>query len=238
MKKCWKILLAALVFALLASNIFFIVHDGYLDKFLFRYAGKERSNVPPNDEATTGWRESLEQLNYDADIAFFGDSITSMGHWQEWFPEKKIINLGISANSLQDMEERIGMVYSVKPEKVFIMGGVNGVTKGNIDPYVRRYASIVSKLQENLPGVKIYVQSVLPVSPGMEKHYNMSNDAMRQFNEALRKICEEKGCVFVDLFPLYEKDGVMNRDLTSDGVHLVEGAYEPWIEAIRPYVEE
>lgn len=73
---------------------------GYWDKLLYRYFGVERSNVSSNDSTLSGWRRSLMQLDCDADIAFFGDTITIGGNWQEWFPEKKVINLGVPGMEL------------------------------------------------------------------------------------------------------------------------------------------
>ncbi|MBO5569413.1 MAG: hypothetical protein J6A79_10850 [Clostridia bacterium] len=185
----------------------------------------------------SGWRRSLLQLDYDADIAFFGDSITAGGNWQEWFPEKKIINLGVPGNALDDMDERIDMLYSVKPEKVFIMGGINGITTVSIDPYVVRYQKIIDEIQENLPGVEIYIQSVLPISVEKGKQYNIDNDAIRHFNDEVEKLAEETDCVYIDLYRLYDADGVMNPELTRDGVHLKDDAYGLWIETIRPYID-
>ncbi len=127
---------------------------GYWDKFLYRYCGVERSNVSNKDSTLIGWKKSLAQLEYDADIAFFGDSITAGWNWQEWFPEYKVINLGVPGNALEDMDERIDMLFAVKPEKVFIMGGINGITKVSIEPYVVRYDHIINEIQENLPGTK------------------------------------------------------------------------------------
>ncbi len=205
--------------------------------FLYRYCGVERSNVSSNDSTVIGWRNSLEQLNYDADIAFFGDSITAGGKWQRWFPNHKVINLGVQGNSLEDMDERIDMLYSVKPEKVFIMGGINGITRVTIAPYVARYEKIINEIQENLPGSEIFIQSVLPISSEKGKQYNIDNDAIRSFNLELERLAEDRGCTYIDLYSQYEKNGVMNPDLTRDGVHLKDDAYELWIETIRLYID-
>ena len=209
-----------------------------MDKFLYRYCGVERSNVSSNDSTVIGWRKSLAQLDYDADIAFFGDSITAGGNWQEWFPEKKIINLGVPGNALEDMDERIDMLYSVNPEKIFIMGGINGITRVTIVPYVVRYERMIDEIKENLPETQIYIQSVLPISIEKGKQYNIDNEAVRNFNLELQRLADEKDCVYVDLFYLYESDGVINPDMTKDGVHLKDGAYNLWINTIRPFIEE
>ena len=205
---------------------------------MYHYCGVERSNVSNKDSTVIGWKKSLAQLEYDADIAFFGDSITAGGQWQEWFPEYKVINLGVPGNALEDMDERIDMLFAVKPEKVFIMGGINGITKVSIEPYVVRYDHIINEIQENLPGTKIYIQSVLPISVERGKRYNIDNEAIRNFNLELQRLAEDKNYVYVDLFSIYEIGGVMNPELTRDGVHLRDDAYGVWVEKIRPYIEK
>lgn len=136
------------------------------------------------------------------------------------------------------MDERVDMLYSVNPEKVFIMGGINGITKVTVDPYVARYEKIINEIQDNLPGTEIYIQSVLPVSVEKGKQYNIDNDTVRHFNTELERLAVENGCVYIDLFSLYEADGVMNPELTKDGIHLKEEAYLYWVETIKPYIEE
>lgn len=236
-KTLLRILNIGLIVLLLCGNVFQIIGGGYWDKFLYRYCGVERSNVKSNDSTVISWRKSLAQLDYDADIAFFGDSITAGGNWQQWFSEYKIINLGVQGNALEDMNERIDMLWAVRPEKVFIMGGINGITKVSVDPYVTRYELMIDEIKEYLPGVEIYIQSVLPISVEKGKRYNIDNETIKRFNLELQKMAEEKNCVYIDLYKLYESDGVLNPIMTRDGVHLKEEAYEPWVETIRPYIK-
>lgn len=40
------------------------------------------------------------------------------------------------------------------------------------------------------------------------------------------------------MFDLYENDGYMNEQLTSDGIHLQGKAYEIWISEIEQYIYE
>lgn len=236
MKNIPMIVLSVLCLCFLASTAFFAIGGGYIDKVSFRYFGVERTNEDINNGTKIGWERCLEQLNYDSDIVFFGDSITSGHNWQKEFPGVKVVNLGVPGDALQDMYNRLDMVVDVKPEKIFIMGGVNGIRDGVTKVYLDRYALILDELKEKIPNVEIYVQSVLPVSKTKEG-YVCKNSTIAEFNKGLQQLTEKRNCIYVDLYSLYLKDGEMNTALTSDGIHLKEDAYSPWVDAISDYIK-
>lgn len=67
--------------------------------------------------ALNGWTNTLQKLDYDADIAFFGNSITCMSDFQKSFPDKKVINLGYPGDTMKGMVLRMAMLKAVEPEK-------------------------------------------------------------------------------------------------------------------------
>lgn len=42
---------------------------------------------PQVDWTLVSWKSNLEAMDYDADIVFFGDSITRGGKWSDAFPD-------------------------------------------------------------------------------------------------------------------------------------------------------
>ena len=44
--------------------------------------------------------------------------------------------------------------------------------------------------------------------------------------------------VYDDIYNLYEKDGVLDPDLTVDGIHLQPYAYNIWAEVLKEYVHD
>lgn len=211
------------------------IRGGYIDKVLYRYFGVERVNFDADDSAVVGWKRSLEQMDIDADVVFFCDSLTSAHDWQEEFPDVRVINLGIPGNALLDMYNRIDMVAGVKPEKIFIMGGVNGIRNGVTGVYLERYALILDELMERVPGVQIYVQSVLPVSKSKEGSV-CRNSTIEVFNGELKTIALERGATYIDLYSLYVLNGYINPELTKDGLHLQDNAYGIWVDAVSKYI--
>ena len=104
-------------------TIFF--RENYSERILIRCGLKEEKAQEPGINYTLiSWESSLAQLDYDADIVFLGDSITQMGNFQSYFIDKRIINLGISGDSLCGMTSRVNMISNVKAEKVFLMAGI------------------------------------------------------------------------------------------------------------------
>ena len=173
-------------------------------------------------------------------IFFFGDSITQYSDFGEYFDRYEICNLGCGSDSLQGMITRVPMIASVNPEKVFIMGGINGLRDNNVPLSLQLYSELLDKIIEVCPNAEIFVQSVLPISSNREDNQVQGgickNQTIRVFNEGLKNLAKEKELTYIDLYPLYELDGSMNPEYSTDGVH-IEGNYKIWAEAIKAYID-
>ena len=208
---------------------------GYIDKALAKVGVKEYE--PPTDWTLVSWKSSLEAMDYDADIVFFGDSITRGGQWAEAFPDKAIVNLGRSGDSLSGMINRVDMIASVTPEKVFVLGGINSLTDKNSEECIAQYRELIETVKETVPNAELYVQSVLPVTVDYQKN-TASNESIVNFNAEIEKLADEFGITYINIFDLYAVDGALAPELTKEGIHLVTEAYDRWYDEIRPYVEE
>lgn len=129
------------------------------------------------------------------------------------------------------------MLASVKPEKVFIMGGINSLSDKNIDTVFQQYEALIDEVQAKLPEARLYIESILPISKEKEKDC-ADNTVISVFNERLQTLAEERNLSYIDLHSLYILDGCMNPEFTKDGVHLYLDAYEYWFDAIEDYVNE
>lgn len=228
------ILLCAVAFIGIATSCVLFFHGGYFDKVLVKL-GLKKHPSETNWELKS-WDSCLEKLDYDADVAFFGDSITRGGDFQDYFKNVKSVNLGLSGDTLIGMKSRVSMVKNTTPEKVFIMGGINSLTDNNIELCVNDYAEMIELILADLPDIDIYIQSVLPTS--VEKtDSSRNNETVERFNNELKKLAEKKNCTYIDLFSLFCKDGEMNSDYSVDGMHINEKGYAVWAEAIADFVE-
>lgn len=183
-----------------------------------------------------GWTNTLKKLDYDADVVFFGNSITCGGNFQDYFPNIKTCNLGYPGDNMDGMMLRIGQVKSVTPEKVFVMAGINGLQYQIEEVFENKYQRMVDTIKSSVPEAEIYLQSILPVNHSMSNVYTNS-DKILKANEIIAKIAARSNCIYVDLWSLYEKDGEMPKELTRDGVHLFPEAYDRWAQEIKKYIE-
>ena len=244
-QKSRKGLVVSLVLSLVANvvllaGIYFI---GGVKTNFFRRIGIRMGicEMNPKDRGDywciQGWTNTLEKLNYDSDVVFFGNSITRGGSFQNYFPNVKTCNLGYPGDNMDGMMLRVKQIKVVKPEKVFVMAGINGLQMQTIDVFESKYQRMVDSIKSVVPDAAIYLQSILPVNHEMTKG-GASAEKIKNANAIIKEIAQRSDCVYVDLWSLFEKNDEMPRELTRDGVHLKSEAYERWMEEIRKYIEE
>lgn len=234
--KFYAVAVTAVMLLILAAFLVVFTHAGYHTKVLVKLGLKEP--VVKTNHALLAWENCLEKLDYDADVVFFGDSITYQSDFQH--PGLKIVNLGYSGDTLSGMTGRIPMVQAVNPEKVFVLGGINGLTDANLSQTADLYENLLDQLRQALPDARIYVQSILPVAKEREATLTniCHNETIVAFNERLEEMAAQRGLTYIDIHSLYYCDGQLDSAVTSDGLHLEPHAYEKWEAAIKPYLDE
>ncbi len=165
-------------------------------------------------------------------IAMLGDSITDWSEWNELFERNDIINRGISGDSTDGLLKRIDGINS-SVSKVFIMIGINDLSKGKSVAYVfNNYKKIVTLLkQKNMQPI---IQSILFVDP--VKNQRVKNSDIEQLNNKLKKYAVENDMVYIDLNMKLSKDKKLRSDYSYDGLHLNGDAYKAWKEILEPYL--
>lgn len=211
------------------------VKGNFFHKVMLKFNMTE--DVPGMDYwAVNGWTNTLEKLGYDSDIVFFGNSITYGSSFHENFSDRKIVNLGYPGDNLSGLLARIPQVRCLKPEKVFVMAGINDIFSRDDNKFKTQYAMLIDSLMTIVPPKGIYVQSMLPVNHELKSE--IDNDDIVRRNGFIREIACARECTYIDLFSLYSIDGDLPAELTRDGLHLKDKAYAKWAEEIRCYVYE
>lgn len=238
------ILLSAFCILFLFGLTVIFIHEDYGNKLLnkLRLTKTEMPSTtnitaePEIDYTLESWENCLSQLNYDADIAFLGDSITYGSDFQDYFgADIRICNLGLPGDSIEGILGRISMVPSVNPEKVFVMAGINGLSDENIEEQVRLYAQLIDSIEDDVP--EIYIQSVLPIAQSREAQY-CKNETIRTFNTFIKKLAQVHDCTYVDLYALFsDNDGYIESIYTTDGIHLTDVAYKKWGNRLEEFVD-
>lgn len=189
-------------------------------------------------------RASLfEVLPVDSsNIVFLGNSLTNGCEWHELFDNPKIINRGINGDIASGISARLGSVVDGKPDKIFLMAGINDVSHHiSADSIAHDVAAILDTIIARSPGTKIYLQSCLPFNESFKRWKNLegTQGLIVDLNKRLEKIAKKRGVVWINLYPLFS-DGKDNLrpELTNDGLHLLGPGYLIWKEAISQYVNE
>jgi lysophospholipase L1-like esterase len=188
-------------------------------------------------------RKSLFEILPDTknEIIFLGNSITDGSEWCELLGNPRAKNRGISGDTSEGVLFRLYQVTRVQPAKVFLLIGINDLSK-NISPdtvYVN-ICKIVSTIRTKSPKTKVYVQSILPVNNTFKTFANHTSRTpqVKDLNERLRTICPRLGATYVDLFSELKNpnDDLLNPMYTNDGLHLLGEGYKAWMRVIQPYL--
>ena len=165
-----------------------------------------------------------------AKTVFLGGSQTAGWKYVGGFPE--VVNKGAVSNTTAKILKGLNPVVAMKPEKVFILEGINEIWSPNAS-ILSRYREILRRIHQGSPKTVVFVQSVLPVV----NRPDLSNDKIRDLNAGLQALCAEMpGCVYIDLYSHFMVAGALNESLTTDGVHLRPDGYKLWQALIEKYV--
>lgn len=154
---------------------------------------------------------------------FLGDSLTAEGNWTEWFPEHRVVNLGVSGDTTEMVLERLGSVIEERPDVVVVMIGTNDLAwRRSVEQIVGGVESIIWRLHHELPDARILVQSVLPRAEDYTARIKDINIHLRQFAPTVK-------AEWVDLWPAFADDSdELRTDLSPDRLHLNEQGYREW----------
>ena len=184
--------------------------------------------------------ESLQHT--ENDIVFLGDSITDGGEWIELFGDPRLKNRGISGDVTWGVLDRLAEVTAGKPEKIFLMIGVNDLARGkSVKEIVANHLKIVEKIRKETSETQLYLQSVLPVNDvfGKFKNHTDKTEQILAINDALRESAENwPNTTYVDLFtPFANDEQRLDSKYSNDGLHLTGDGYLLWKTIIAKFVE-
>ena len=167
-----------------------------------------------------------------AKTVFLGGSQTA--GWKHMGLFKDVVNKAAVSNTTAKILKGLGPVVGQKPEKVFILEGINELYSPNA-AILARYREILLRINKGSPGTMIFVQSVLPVV----NRPDLSNEKIIELNSGLKALCADmQRCVYIDLFSHFAVNGALNESLTTDGVHLRPDGYKLWQALIEKYVSQ
>lgn len=197
------------------------------------------STYRPNNYALkVGEFESFP--NASTDIIFLGNSITAGIDWNELLAIPQARNRGISGDITFGVLERLDEVIEGKPAKVFVLIGINDISRNIPDSVIlENYKKIIDRIKAGSPRTKIYFQTLMPVNNTFTKfknHYN-KDVHIKSVNDGLKKISAEENITLVDLHPHFlDEEGRLIKSFTEDGLHLNAEGYKVWKKVLLPYL--
>lgn len=178
--------------------------------------------------------------NSKNDIIFLGNSITDYTDWNELLQLPEARNRGISGDITFGVLERLDEVYEGKPAKVFILIGINDISRNIPDSVILdNYKKMIQRIKAGSKKTKIYFNTLLPVNNtfGDRAHFN-KDQHIAAVNEGLKKLCAEEKITLIDIHPHFEDDNKrLDKTMTYDGLHLNAEGYKKWAFILQPYLK-
>lgn len=217
----------------------------YILTFIFILSSCATSKEIKEDFRTETYKKRIANFTEnplnEGQIIFFGNSITQAGDWNEYFADFDVANRGISGDNTEGMLARIDEIIAAKPEKFFIMAGINDISLSRSNSaIIRNYTLIIQRLKEYSPQTKIFIQSILPINNDFARYKRLTGKEKQvsDLNLQLRMLAQSENVTFINLFPLFaDSEGKLKKELTADGLHLNPQAYWSWVNIIRRFVE-
>ena len=176
-------------------------------------------------------------------IVFLGNSITDGGEWAELFNNRHVKNRGISADRSGWLLDRLDPIINGHPKKLFLMIGTNDLAVGIAPEEVAaNVEKLLDRFAEESPWTKIYVQSILPVNgvdtKAKPKNHWKKGAEIIETNKLLETLCEgRKNVMYVDVYSaLVDEKGMLDKQYTNDGLHLMGEGYLAWKTVIEKFV--
>lgn len=165
---------------------------------------------------------------------FMGDSITEGFAVNEILPEDSVM-AGAGATARWIYETYIDALAKKKPDKVFIMLGSDDMLMPKGDPkelFRNDLTKLVNKIKEELPGTKIYLQSITPVTQEALKQ-EPRYGRIDEYNELLKELAGELSVNYTDIGTIANQNPNL---FAEDGIHFKKEFYTLWLNKLSEVI--
>lgn len=157
---------------------------------------------------------------------FIGDSITKALVTYKFLPSQNVCaKIGIGNDKLRGYLDN---AEKSDPEKIFLLCGVNDLD-GSLDKesFRRSYDQLVKAVKSKYHNSKIYVQSILPLSPnGEQKPPYVKNSHINECNKIIMDIAKSQGVTYLNISQVINSNNVYE----ADGLHFKSTFYPLWLK--------
>lgn len=184
-----------------------------------------------------------KRIPYNSSVVFLGDSITEMYDLDKYYKDSdtRVLNRGISSETTTEVLDRLTMnVMSIAPKAVVILIGTNDLNAYvTPDEIVDNILKMVQHIHYFNADTKVYVESILPVNKDayiLSKYIvnRRTNEDIDYINSLLYDNAKYYNYTYIDTNShLKNKDGVLDKEYTVDGLHISRAGYAVMTDEIR-----
>lgn len=184
-------------------------------------------------------RFDLEVVNLGS-IVFIGDSMFKNYPINDYFSNTNLVNRGIAGDTAEKVLKRLDQIIKIKPSVVIINAGTNDIVRTNqtVDQIVRTILKIKFQLEDNIPGVKVYILTLQPV---LRDHEITIKEYMKHRNNDIIDSINEELDVFTSLVDtssdLKDSNNNLKLSYTTDGLHLTKEGYSVFSQVLAREIE-
>lgn len=151
-----------------------------------------------------------------------------------------IVNNSVVHDYARNVDEAaLDAIIASQPDFLYVLFGTNAlVNQGSEDSFIAYYDKMIEILQQNLPGVAIYIQAI----PGVQETVvqtkpGLDNARIQTINNMLANIALTRGCYFVNIQEAltYPDGSQIDEYQTSDGIHMGPAGYAAWAEYLATH---
>lgn len=127
---------------------------------------------------------------------------------------------------IDNCKEYIDSALKRNPNIVFLQFGMNDLEYhiANVDRFIEEYKKQIAYIRSVNKDCKIYVNSIIPIA-SFAINETPAYAYYRDYNNALKVMCNEIGCTYIDNEPAFAK---VNYQHEFDGVHPCPQYYMHW----------
>jgi len=208
------------------------------------------------------WRIEKQQLvkQYHEDnmtavkgqVVFAGSSLMEMFPIDKWAKEYEgapiVYNRGVGGYTTTDMLPILDIcVNELKPSKLFINIGTNDLSNPSVslDEMINNYDLILRKIEENNPGIVIYLMAYYPINYEAATEQLKpclrirTNEKIAAANKLVEALAAKHGHHYIDVNAnLKDEEGRLKAQYTIEGMHIKPEGYRAILDVVMKYVLE
>ncbi|WP_138310133.1 MULTISPECIES: GDSL-type esterase/lipase family protein [unclassified Clostridium] len=208
-------------------------------------AAREISVTETADRETTALETDGISIETDfSEALFIGDSRTvGLYEYGNLGRAEVFANSGMSVFNLLNTRvslkngdrQNLDQVLSSGDFKtIYLMLGINELGY-DIQSIVTQYRDMVDWIRGKQPGAILILEANLHVTGEKAARSSIyNNQRIDELNNAIRKIAEDTGCLYLDVNPIFDDgNGNLSAAYSTDGAHILGKYYSVWADWLR-----